>query len=122
MAKYFIKRNYKYLLGLYLGTYLLNKNDKKLISDINKASYSDDVTVPTFDIREVSKSFDSYISKLLKVNSELNLPLKIYNISNFGELMYRIMVNGPTELKYIDEPTYYYIPLNDSIDILGDFF
>ena len=122
MAKHFIKRNYNYLLGLYLGTYLLNKNDKKLISDINKASYSDDVTVPTFDIREVSKSFDSYISKLLKVNSELNLPLKIYNISNFGELMYRIMVNGPTELKYIDEPTYYYIPLNDSIDIVGDFF
>lgn len=121
MAKYFIKRNYKYLLGLYLGTYLLNKNDKKLISDINKASYSDEI-VPTFDIKEVSKSFDSYISKLLKVNSELNLPLKIYNISNFGELMYRIMVNGPTELKYIDEPTYYYIPLNDSIDIVGDFF
>lgn len=122
MAKHFIKRNYNYLLGLYLGTYLLNKNDKKLISDINKASYSDDVIVPTFDIREVSKSFDSYISKLLKVNSELNLPLKIYNISNFGELMYRIMVNGPTELKYINEPTYYYIPLNDSIDIVGDFF
>lgn len=122
MAKHFIKRNYNYLLGLYLGTYLLNKNDKKLISDINKASYNDDVIVPTFDIKEVSKSFDSYISKLLKVNSELNLPLKIYNISNFGELMYRIMVNGPTELKYIDEPTYYYIPLNDSIDIVGDFF
>ena len=122
MAKHFIKRNYSYLLGLYLGTYLLNKNDKKLISDINKASYNDDVIVPTFDIKEVSKSFDSYISKLLKVNSELNLPLKIYNISNFGELMYRIMVNGPTELKYIDEPTYYYIPLNDSIDIVGDFF
>lgn len=122
MANHFIKKNYNYLLGLYLGTYLINKNDKKLIYDINKASYSDDIIVPTFDIKEVSKSFDCYISKVLKINSELNLPLKIYNISNFGELMYRIMVNGPTDINYIDEPTYYYIPLNDSIDVVEEFF
>lgn len=122
MAKHFIKRNYNYLLGLYLGAYLLNKNDKKLISDINKASYSDDVIVPTFDIREVSKSFDNYISKFLKMNSKLNLPLKTYNISNFGELMYRIINNVPENFNFVIEPTEYYIPLNETISVTEEFF
>lgn len=122
MASHFIKRNYNYLLGLYLGTYLLNKNDKKLVSDINKASYSDDVIVPTFDIKEVSKSFDSYISDFLKMNSKFNGSLKSYNISNFGELMYRIISNVPDDFSFDNDPTEYYIPLNETISVVEEFF
>ena len=121
LANQNIKHYFSYIVGSFLRPYLLAKKDKKLISDINKASYDDTVNVPKFDINVVKEYYNKFIKIIANLSLKYPKKLPKYDINNYDELVYAIINNIPDN--YVEEPIkfQYIINSNDALTIVRNF-
>lgn len=120
-ASYNIKHYFIYTVGSFLRPYLLAKKDKKLISDINKASYDDSIIVPKFDVTEVKKYYDKFNKRIANLGLKYPKYLPKYDLNNYDELVYSIINNIPENYNTEMLDYQYSININDIMMIVRNF-
>ena len=121
LANHNIKNYFVYTVGSFLRPYLLDKQDKKLISDINRASYDDTIGVPKFDINEVKKCYNKFIRNMANLSLKYPKYLPKYDENNYDELVYTIINNVPEDYTEEKMEYQYYINSNDALTIVRNF-
>ncbi len=121
LSKYYLKKNFSYIVAIFLAPYLLINNDQQLINKINKASYNDNIKISKFNPQIVGNYFTKYIQSFSNIKNKYPKYLPKYNINNCDELIFKIINNIPYEFQPIKNYLNTYIDIPQTLEIVRNF-